>query len=440
MSLSGSAQATNMSRSSSTTARSSDASKLNTDAVSDKATAAFIRRTLCSHHALSETGAATKPIDELLPPLTSSNEVDLQLYGLLAVIIKDFVYTWYAKITPDHVFVDEVVQIVAHCTRAMEQRLRKVDLEALLLDEIPLLVDAHVTGACASRHVQIYNVRRTDCITAAFRTAHSPVHPSPLASTPRQIYHTLNPHPALSPAPRESDPDSIVEQERNEEVWCQLIVQGVLAVLLPTEDLENGCLRALVGEILSEMIVRAALSDRLCESWMLWELITRAVEMMRPRNLAGTLVESGSKTAGTSRLEQFGLLADSAVDVEGASHAAAIGHRLSSAASGSISISGLFWAGVQYAFFAFTAVRIVVLALASSSSLPPRSKTWPVASTADGQVRNLRPRPVVSFGVWRACGRLVELDLRMPWLAGLLSLLHRAVVAGPGRLDSGLDR
>lgn len=149
MSRSGSAQASNMTP---TTPRSSDASKINADALSDKATAAFIRRTLCSHQALSEGGTTTKPIDELLPPLTSSNEVDLQLYALLAIIIKDFVYTWYAKITPDHMFVDEVVQIVAHCTRALEQRLRKVDLEALLLDEIPLLVDAHVTGACTCWH------------------------------------------------------------------------------------------------------------------------------------------------------------------------------------------------------------------------------------------------------------------------------------------------
>ena len=97
-------------------------------------------------------------------------------------------------------------------------------------------------------------------------------------------------------------------------------------------------------------------------------------------------------------------------------------------------LAGLFWAVVQYAFFAFTAARIIVLALASSPSLPSRSKTWPVG----GQGRNLTP--VVSFAVWRACSRLIDLDLRMPWLAGLLSLLHRAVVVGPGRVDGGLDR
>jgi hypothetical protein len=115
----------------------------------DKATAAFVRRILCAHQlqAAGEKGRNTpKPIEELLPPLTSSNEVDLELYAFIAIIIKDFVYTWYSKITPDHVFIDEVIQIIAHCTRALEQRIRKLDLEALLLDEIPKLIDDHVTG------------------------------------------------------------------------------------------------------------------------------------------------------------------------------------------------------------------------------------------------------------------------------------------------------
>jgi hypothetical protein len=116
--------------------------------LSEKVTAAFILRTLCAQHALAGTadrGRVTpRPVDELLPPLTSSNEVDLQLYAILAVILKEFVYAWYSKITPDHVFVDEVIQIVAHCTRALEQRVRKADLEAILLDEIPQLVDAHI--------------------------------------------------------------------------------------------------------------------------------------------------------------------------------------------------------------------------------------------------------------------------------------------------------
>lgn len=58
--------------------------------------------------------------------------------------------TWYGKITPDQTFVEEIVRIIAHCTRALEQRLRKVDLESLLFDELPELLEAHVKGARTS--------------------------------------------------------------------------------------------------------------------------------------------------------------------------------------------------------------------------------------------------------------------------------------------------
>ena len=87
-----------------------------------------------------------RPIEELLPPLTSSNDVDLQLYALIAIVVKGLVQGWYGKITPDQALVEELVRIVAHCTRALEQRLRRVDLEALIFDEIPELVESHVLG------------------------------------------------------------------------------------------------------------------------------------------------------------------------------------------------------------------------------------------------------------------------------------------------------
>lgn len=114
--------------------------------LSDRATAQLIRRVLCPQQA-SERGRSTPPpIDELLPPLTSRNDVDLQLYAIIAIVLRDFVQTWYNKITPDETFVAEIVQIIAHCTRALEQRLRKVDIESLLFDEIPDLFHRHVQG------------------------------------------------------------------------------------------------------------------------------------------------------------------------------------------------------------------------------------------------------------------------------------------------------
>ena len=138
--------------------RSRSTKKTESSTTPDEATAAFVRRVLCGHHIRSgpilEAGEKTTPppLEELLPPLTSSNEIDLQLYALIAIILKDFVQTWYSRITPDQEFTDEVIQIIAHCTRALEQRLRHVDLEALIFDEVPALIDAHVAGSSCLVH------------------------------------------------------------------------------------------------------------------------------------------------------------------------------------------------------------------------------------------------------------------------------------------------
>jgi len=121
---------------------------------SDKTAAAFVRRVLVSPH-LSNANTSqpaepspvnTPPVDASLPPLTSSNGIDLQLYALIAILVKDCIYSWYSRFSSDPDFVDDLLQVIAHCTRALEERLRHVDLEQLLLDEIPAIIEAHITS------------------------------------------------------------------------------------------------------------------------------------------------------------------------------------------------------------------------------------------------------------------------------------------------------
>ena len=119
----------------------------------DEATVRYIKRVLCAYPASvgspiepSPGDIDSKSLDELLPPLTSSNEVDVQLYAIIAVVLSQFVQSWYNRLTPDHEFVGEVVQIIAHCTRGLEERLRRIDLIDLLLDDLPSLVIAHIDG------------------------------------------------------------------------------------------------------------------------------------------------------------------------------------------------------------------------------------------------------------------------------------------------------
>lgn len=122
--------------------------------LSDEVTINYIKRVLCKKtpsQADSSDEVDQKPLEELLPPLTSSNEIDVQLYALIAVVLNLFVQAWYNKITPDQDFVANVVQIIAHCTRGLEQRLRNVDLEGLLLEELPSILNEHIDGQSTDR-------------------------------------------------------------------------------------------------------------------------------------------------------------------------------------------------------------------------------------------------------------------------------------------------
>jgi hypothetical protein len=109
----------------------------------------------------------------------------------------------------------------------------------------------------------------------AYRTAHQPLNPPPFQTDPREIYHSICPFPALSPVPRAGSELVIQQQKENEAAYRQLLVQGVLAILLPTEDLENDCLTAIVGQVFSEMIIGGAIGGKASEPWLLWEGITK---------------------------------------------------------------------------------------------------------------------------------------------------------------------
>ncbi|KAI6783838.1 uncharacterized protein J7T54_001714 [Emericellopsis cladophorae] len=308
------------------------------DPLSDRATAALIRRTLCTHQHSDKNRDAQPPIDELLPPLTSRNDVDLQLYAFLAIMLRDFVQTWYSRITSDEAFILEIVHTVAHCTRALEQRFRKVDLESLLLDELPDLLDKHIT---------------------AYRTAHTPMSPGPIEARPRQVYHSLCPLPFMEPVPQHNEPESTVaEQEQNESAYRQLLVQGVLTVLLPTEDLENPCLTSLVGQIFSELIIGNIVAKKAAQPWMLWEAICIVARIVQERKKGSTAQD----TCGSAEVD-----------------------RVDTAARG-WSLHGVVFAFLNAALLFVTSFRSIVGTIASISSLPARMEQSEAPVRSDGSM------------------------------------------------------
>lgn len=238
------------------------------------------------------------------------------------------------------------------------------------------------------------------------------------------------PLPALSPVPSAGAPSAVAEQAENEAAYRQLLVQGVLALLLPTEDLENDCLTALVGQILSELIIGNLVANRLAEPWLIWECLIVLSNTIR-RRTGHSLVQSSTGTT-----------TDAAPTTPDSWS----------------SIQGLFLTLLQWCFLAANLVRFAVTTFISSSSIPPRTRYSSHANdvtrhktgsqaTASASLLGTHAEtvkvPVLAFRIWPAISNLIELDLRMPWLSGTLSFLQWTAMTGPGRVadvDGALDR
>ncbi|KAL6895964.1 PXA domain-containing protein [Trichoderma longibrachiatum] len=366
------------------------------DPLSDRATLNLIRRTLCPQQLGDKARDAQPALEDLLPPLTSRNDVDLQLYAFLAIIMRDFVQSWYGKITTDETFVPEILRIIAHCTTALEQRFRKLDLESLLLDEIPELLDKHATA------------RRM-----ASRSAMQP----PVDADAREIYHSIFPLPFLSPVPRLGDDGTAVElQRQNEATYRQLLVQAVLAILLPTEDLENPCLTALVEQILSELIIGNVIAGKASQPWLLYEAIcisARSLGEQEARTKARLVTGTDQPSPSSSDLDQ------------------------DTAKSPKWTVQGVFVLIVHLGILFFNAVRFMAGILADSISLPPRTALHLDEEAADCFHDDKRRLLSTDTNLGRAKVP------RKPWLGGFMSLLQTAAINGPWRiagLDGPLDR
>jgi hypothetical protein len=230
-----------------------------------------------------------------------------------------------------------------------------------------------------------------------------------------------------------------------EAAYRQLLVQGVLAVLLPTEDLENDCLTAIVGQIFSEMIIGGGIAGKASEAWLIWEGITKISEVLQaqlPKSKAQVRVERSNSDVVNSMSKEMTGRNTKGWQIQG-------------------SLQNSFWLVLQYCFLAFSAVRFLVITLATSSSLPSRipptmkvtsslslkDHMEPPESTNAGDIWNGRTdrtkQPIVKMKIWSCAANLLDLDARMPWLSATFSFAQHVALIGPGALgktDGMIDK
>src|SRR4051812_20949270 len=72
------------------------------------------------------------------PPSLTHNlpRVDVEMYNILALLTRDFVFGWYHAISLDQDFVNEIVRVVSHMVKQLEGRCQRVRLLLELMERI----------------------------------------------------------------------------------------------------------------------------------------------------------------------------------------------------------------------------------------------------------------------------------------------------------------
>ena len=237
--------------------------------------------------------------------------------------------------------------------------------------------------------------------------------------------------------PNPDIPSTVDTQSRNEAAYRQLLVQGILAVLLPAEDLGNPCLRTLLADVMGEMILGNGIGGKACQGWMIWEGITKIVMNVKARVIPKTDGEE-TEVDRRSRLERFGLLSEK--DEES---------KQKMDRRGSPVVSKVFWRFLQYGYFIFTTIRFIILGFVTASSYPSRSPpssntgNHDVISAKEGAKAQDSKRPILTFKVFSLISLILDLSHRMPWVCGSVSLIQYHLVNSlfdVGATDGLLDK
>ena len=148
-------------------------------------------------------------------------------------------------ITHNQAFVEEMLLVVAHVIRSVEERIRGLDLARLVLDDVPGLVWYHMR-----------------CMELARRCEETEYYPELGLS---DWYHGVSPHSGLTTHTKE---------------YVDGVAEGMLAILLPTEDLASTCERVLIREILANLVLGNTI-DAVSQPYVIHEMLQSACHTIK---------------------------------------------------------------------------------------------------------------------------------------------------------------
>lgn len=223
-----------------------------------------------------------------------------------------------------------------------------------------------------------------------------------------------------------------MEQVQNEAAYRQLLVQGALAVLLPTEDLRNPCLRTIVSDVIADMILGTGIGGKASSSWLIWDGIAKTL--------------SQSKNIVYQRHTNYQLKPNVKHRSENLQLSSTGRERQAPASLGILNtarISSRFWRILQFIYMVLIVLRYLMVGLWSASGIavsnikPVRNfqvcedHVSPIVSNLEApSLKSMNKRPILTYSIFELISQLLELQSRVPLILGWLTLIRHHLVDG----------
>ncbi|EPB87095.1 hypothetical protein HMPREF1544_06119 [Mucor circinelloides 1006PhL] len=157
--------------------------------------------------------------------ITQSTAIDLELYTYFALLLRDFIHPWYKLLTTDEDLSAEIIDLLILIVQKLEKRLcEEVDWTELILLDLPKLLSIHYHDyRQAKRRMYMDHGSGSSSLV--------------------DLFHGMQPHFALQPV------------ENREKEYLGALTESLLKILLQPKDYNSDCVRHLVREILSSLVL-----------------------------------------------------------------------------------------------------------------------------------------------------------------------------------------
>lgn len=185
-----------------------------------------------------------------LPPLTSSNNIDVKLYALFSLLLHNFVFGWYTNsldLGSREEFTNELIFIFAHLCRNFQERINNStdDFVKLLIMDLPYLFTEHFE-----------NLEEVSCILIKDRGLET----NGIFSDDEYVEEWMQRF-----SNGLTDDDKLVTYRR-------LLVKSIVCLILPHENVESNISREFVTSLLDGVVLKNVI-ESFCDSFVIWDII-----------------------------------------------------------------------------------------------------------------------------------------------------------------------